>query len=90
MRIVKLLSLAIAVVATINLFYANKLVGYGEELRSLASEIQELEKENQNMKIKVAELSSITNLSTRVEAAGFTTTPHISTIQIESFTALNQ
>lgn len=90
MRIIKLLAVAIIFAASLNLFFANKLVGSGEEVRTLSLEIQELEKENQHLKIKVAESSSITNLSERVQAAGFTDTPHISTIQIESYTALNQ
>ena len=90
MKLIKILTIVIALVAFLNLFYANKLVGYGEEVRTLTLETQELDKENQHLKIKVAELSSITNLSERVHTAGFTETPHISTIQIESFMALKK
>lgn len=90
MKIIKLFTFIILGLSLANLLTTNTLVNYSDEIRTLSQDIQELEKSNQNLRIKLAESSSLTVMSEKLRAEGYTETAPVATIDLDSSVALNE
>lgn len=81
-----LMAILIFFLGVVNIIFSCNLATSGEKLRSLKTEIQKLEKNNQDLEKKVVDLSSYAVLSQRANQLGFVKTSSI--VYLEGQTSL--
>lgn len=59
------------VLISVQLVFANNLAVEGEKVSRINQELQQLEAENINLRVKIAQESSLTNLTKKAQASGF-------------------
>jgi len=90
MKLIKLLSACIFILAVCNIAYTSKLVDYGERISNLEEEIQTIEHENQKLNLSITKQGSITTIADKIQESGFEKNSNIVTLKLDKFVALSQ
>ena len=88
MKLIKLLSVVIAILVVANITIANRAVDQAETVAALSREIASLEHDTVILQSAVAETGALTGMSERVAALGFTETAQVATLGKSSSVAL--
>ena len=80
------MAVLIFTLAVANIIFSGSLATNGEKIKNLKSEIQRLEKNNQDLKNKEVNLSSYASLSQRAHQLGFVKSPSV--VYLEDQTSL--
>lgn len=87
MKLIKLLFGVIVILVIANVTLTNRSVDEGIVLANLSKEITALQNENTILKGQVASLGSISNLTAKLEEAGFIETPKVVSLPTTSSVA---
>lgn len=90
MKIKKILSFIIVLLAIFNIVYANNMVDQGREIIILTKKIDQIEHVNKKFQLRVAERGSFTKIQQMIAEAGFEEATAIVSIQEPSNVALKQ
>lgn len=71
-KVLIVLAVATSLILTTQLVFATSLATDGEKLSQIELEINALEQENTDLKVKIAQISSLKTLSEKAGALGFT------------------
>lgn len=88
MKLVKLLGMVIVVLLIGNVVLANTAVDESLTVKAVSAEIEALEQRNLNLKQTIAKEGSLQQISLRLEASGYVTTPRVVTLNTTSAVAL--
>lgn len=72
LKVLVTLAVFLSILFTSQMVFASNLITGGRKLYSIKAEITKLEDENMNLKAQIAQVSSLTNLSQKAQALGFT------------------
>lgn len=71
LKILVFFAIVLTTLLSSQIVFAGNLSSDGKKLHEIKTEISNLESENLNLKSKIAQISSLTNLSQKAQAIGF-------------------